>query len=192
MKLTTTKILSILLFVAAEFFGQNTEIEKLLEGELKMTFPSIYFKHNSAEYATMPYSVDSCFKYIATNIKNLNSYSIWKDSLEKERLTYIRMKKLKKDLHKYVPSNKINFQSMGTAQKISRQTIEKSIDDKQIQYLLSLNAVLDVSGALKNKNASGKEKKQRKGIPRLVWCGWKYGFHWSDTGSRNKKKKSTT
>jgi hypothetical protein len=35
----------------------------------------------------------------------------------------------------------------------------------------------------------GKEKKQRKGIPRLVWCGWKYGFHWSSNGGPNKKTK---
>lgn len=39
---------------------------------------------------------------------------------------------------------------MGSAQKIPRQTIQKA-DVKQAQYLLTLNSVLDVSGALKNK-----------------------------------------
>ncbi len=145
--------------------------------------------NNSADYAKMPYSVDSCFKYIATNIKNLNSFPIWRDTTEKERLTIIRIQKLKSDLNKFVPSKQIHFQSMGTAQKISRRTIEKSVDNKQTEYLLSLNSVLDVSGAIKNKMTLGKEKKQRKGIPRLVWCGWKYGFHWSSNGGPNKKTK---
>ena len=152
--------------------------------ELMMTFPSIYFKHNSTEYATMPYRVDSCFKYIAAKIKELNGYPVWRDINEKERLTYFRIKQLQADMEKYLPANKIRFQSMGAAQKISKQTIQKA-DDKQKQYLLTLNSVLDVSGALKNK--SGKEKKQRRGIPRLVWCGWHYGFHWSSKGKTTKK-----
>jgi hypothetical protein len=186
---TLGKLTLILFCFSASLHGQNSEIDRLVAGELKMTFPSIYFKHNSADYATMPYSVDSCFKYIATNIKNLNSYPIWRDTTEKERLTIIRIQKLKSDLNKFVPSKQIHFQSMGTAQKISRRTIEKSVDNKQTEYLLSLNSVLDVSGAIKNKMTLGKEKKQRKGIPRLVWCGWKYGFHWSSNGGPNKKTK---
>jgi len=132
----------------------------------------------------MPYSVDSCFKYIATKIKELNSYPVWRDINEKERLTYFRIKQLQADLVKYLPANNIRFQSMGAAQKISKQTIQKA-DTKQAQYLLTLNSVLDVSGALKNKNS--KEKKQRRGIPRLVWCGWQYGFHWSSKGKTIKK-----
>ena len=154
-----------------------------------MTFPSIYFKHNSAEYAAMPYSVDSCFKYIAKNINDLNSYPIWRDSLEKERLTVIRIQKLRSGINKYVSARQIHFQSMGRAQKISRLVIEKSRDDKHIQYLLSLNSVLDVSGAIdQKKNTTVKEKKQKKGIPRLVWCGWNYGFHWSDKGKTKAKQ----
>jgi hypothetical protein len=184
---TLGKLILILFCISARLHGQELEIDRLIVGELKMTFPSIYFKHNSTDYAVMPYSIDSCFEYIATNIKNLNSYPIWRDTTEKERLTYIRIQKLKSDLNKYVPSKQIHFQSMGTAQKISRLTIEKSTNNKQIQYLLSLNSVLDVSGAIKNKTSHGKEKKQRKGIPHLVWCGWKYGFHWSSNGSGRKK-----
>ena len=78
---------------------------------------------------------------------------------------------------------------MGLAQKVSRQTIGKSVDDKQTQYLLSLNSVLDVSGAIEHKKNNYTEKKQRKGLPRLVWCGWQYGFHWSTPG---KPHASTT
>ena len=51
-----------------------------MDQELKMTYPSIYFVLNSTEYAVMPYTVDSCFKYIAANIKYLNSIVIWRDS----------------------------------------------------------------------------------------------------------------
>ena len=187
---TLVKLTIILFCIATSLKGQNSEIDRLIDSELKMTFPSIYFKHNSTDYANMPYTVDSCLKYIATNIKNLNSYPIWRDSTEKERLTYIRIQKLKSDLNKYAPSKQIHFQSMGTAQKISRRTIEKSVDNQQTQYLLSLNSVLDISGVIKNKMVVGKEKKQRKGIPRLVWCGWQYGFHWSSNGSKSRKPKS--
>jgi len=179
------KLTIILLFLAATISGQSSDTDNRLQnGELQMTFPSIYFKHNSTDYATMPYPVDSCFKFIATKIKELNSYPVWRDMNEKERLTVFRIKKLKADLEKFVPKNKIRFQSMGSAQKISKQTIQKT-DAEQAQYLLTLNSVLDMSGALKNK--SGTEKKQKRGIPRLVWCGWKYGFHWSSKGKTNKK-----
>ena len=179
------KLILLFLFVSLPIFGQDTEPEKDLAGEFKMTFPSIYFKHNSEEYAKMPYTVDSCLKYIAENIKDLNSYPIWRDSIEKEQLTHMRMKKLRSDLSKYTHSGKVNFQSMGPAQKISRQTIKKSINDQQAQYLLSLNSVLDVSGAIYNK-VNLKGKKQKKRLPRLVWCGWRYGFHWDGQGKPNK------
>lgn len=190
-KLGINRLIIILLLLSATLHAQNSPIENsITSGELKMTFPSIYFKHNSTDYASMPYTVDSCFKFIAAKIKELNSYPVWRDSAEKERLTYIRIQKLKIDLKKYVSSNSIHFQSMGAAQKISRRTIETSKNDVQTQYLLSLNAVLDVSGAIKNKD-NGREKKQGKGIPRLVWCGWQYGFHWSSTGQSDKKAKSS-
>ncbi|MEO6305813.1 MAG: hypothetical protein ABIP51_21880 [Bacteroidia bacterium] len=185
-----TKLILLFLYFSTNLEGQNIKSDKLSEEELTMTFPSIYFKHNSTDYAVMPYSVDSCFKYIKTKIKDLNSFAVWRDSSEKERLTYIRIRKLKSDLNKYLPTNKIHFQSMGAAQKNSRSTIEKSVDNKQAQYLLSLNSVLDVSGAINNQKNTSIEKKQRKRLPRLVWCGWKYGFHWSSTGKINKKTKT--
>jgi len=213
----------ILLFISTILPGQNPEIDRLVDSELKMTFPSIYFKHNSTDYATMPYTVDSCFKYIALNIKDINSRPIWRDSSETEHLTNERIKKLKLGLNKYPPTKRINIQSMRKEQKISQRTIFKDTDSAQIQYLLSLNSVFDISGVIKPKKLKekkhfrigsafdlasikhkrqvakqnrkkrqepvilSKEKKQRKGIPHLVWCGWKYGFHWSSKGKTTKK-----
>lgn len=55
--------LIIILVLSTKVHGQDLDVETRLEsGELEMTFPSIYFNHNSTDYATMPYSVDSCFK----------------------------------------------------------------------------------------------------------------------------------
>ncbi len=180
-----SKFIVLLFLFSASLLAQRSDIDTRMEnGELKMTFPSIYFKHNSTEYAKMPYSVDSCFKYIAAKIKELNSYPVWRDLNEKERLTIMRIEKLKADIAKYVPSNKIQFQSMGSAQKISRHSISKA-NSIQADHLITLNSVLDVSGALKNKEMG--QKKQRRGFPRLVWCGWKRGFHWSSTGNRIEK-----
>lgn len=169
------KLALIFLFFSAVLYGQNAEIDRLVDGELKMTFPSIYFKHNSVDYAAMPYSVDSCFKYIAANIKNLNSYPIWRDSVETDQLTNVRVKKLKADLNKYIPSNKIYFHNEGKAQKVSRLTISKTSDPLQIQYLLSLNSVLDVSGVM---NSNKKKYKNHIERPLLsCWDCWKNGFH---------------
>ena len=145
---TFTKFILIILFTTTVLCAQDSEIDRLMQSELKMTFPSIYFKHNSTDYATMPYKIDSCFKFIVTNIKYLNSYPIWRDSSETESLTYKRIKKLKEDLNNYTPTGKINIKSMVNKQKISQRTISKSKDTEQIPFLLSLNSVLDVSGAI--------------------------------------------
>lgn len=143
-----------------------------------MTFPSIYFKHNSTDYAIMPYKVDSCFKYIALHIKDIHSLVIWRDSLEIEGLTNKRIKKLKMDINKYISSNKINIHSMGKEQKISRHTINRLVSNEQIQYLLSLNSVFDISSTHFLCQKKCKEKNSAKRLPHLVWCGWRYGFHW--------------
>lgn len=141
-----------------------------------MTFPSIYFKNNSTEYAPMPYSADSCFKYIAANLDDIVSYTIWRDSLETDALTKKRIKKLKAGLGKFTPANQIEIQSMGKEQKISRITIDKAVNKKQVQYLLSLNSVFDIS-----KTAGARKKwKYRNHIeaPRpWCWSCWKNGFH---------------
>ena len=170
-----TKLTIVFLFISVELFGQNPEIQKLADAGLKMTFPSIYFKPNSTDYASMPYSVDKCFEFIALNFKsNINSLVIWRDSIETEKLTSKRIKKLDSELKKYVRNRKFEFYSLNNEQKISRKTINASSDSSTINYLLSLNSVLDMS---KTRLHSEKKKKIR---PYLVWTGWKHGFHWSD------------
>ncbi|HEY1039866.1 MAG TPA: hypothetical protein VGF30_10700 [Bacteroidia bacterium] len=139
------KLFFLFFYTTTVLWGQDEEIDHLIAGELKMTFPSIYFKHKSTDYAPMPYSADSCFKHIAAHLKDIRSFSIWRDSLETEELTQARIKKLKAELDKYTPANKIKIQSVKKTQKVSRLTIEKAKDDIQRQYLLSLNSVLDIS-----------------------------------------------
>ena len=140
-----------------------------------MTFPNIYFKLNSTDYASMPYLVDKCFEYIALNFKsNINSLVIWRDSIETEKLTSKRIKKLDTEIKKYVRNSKFEIHSMGIEQKISRKTINAASDTSTINYLQSLNCVLEMS---KTRLPSEKKKKIR---PYLVWTGWKHGFHWSD------------
>lgn len=173
---SATRILILCLFAVIRSFGQNTEINRLVKSELEMTFPSIYFKHNSTDYAAMPYSVDSCFKYIAENFNDIVSYTIWRDSLETDALTKKRIKKLKAGLNEFTPASQVEIQNMGKQQKISRHTIDKGVDKKQVQYLLSLNSVFDVS-----KTAGAKKKWRLRNhveAPR-PWC-WgciKSGFH---------------
>lgn len=169
------KLLALLFFIVSALRAQETEIDRLIRGELKMTFPSIYFKHNSTEYAAMPYTVDSCFKYLALHFKdNFNSLVIWRDSTETEGLTNERIEKLKQGLRKYIPSGKIEIHSMGDAQKISRRTINMTSDSSKVDYLLSLNSVFDIS-----KTHFPPQKKKNKKRRKLIWTGWKHGFHWS-------------
>jgi hypothetical protein len=143
MQQQATKILFILLLIAKGLCAQDAEINGLIKGELKMTFPRIYFKNKTSDYAPMSYTVDSCFKYIAANLKDIRSFIIWRDSSETEQLTTKRIKKLKADLTKYT-STKIYIESMKAAQKILQSTINKSNSYEQRQYLLSLNSVFDV------------------------------------------------
>ena len=139
------------LFITAKLSAQNAEVENLMQGDLKMTYPSVYFVHNSTDYAPMSYPVDSCFKYIASHIKYLNSIVIWRDSSETEYLTESRIKKIKLDLNKYTAFGNVDIESMENEQKISQRTIRKAANDKELQYLLSFNSVLDVSGAIRHK-----------------------------------------
>ncbi len=140
-----SKLILFLFLASSSLYGQGWEIKTRIDfGELKMTFPSIYFKHNSTEYAEMPYTVDSCLKHIATNIKDVTGKPIWRDSAETERLTNERIKKIRTDLSKYT-SSKLAIQSMKTSQKISRRTINLGVDSAQVDYLLSLNSVFDIA-----------------------------------------------
>ena len=136
----------ILLFISSIIRGQDSEIDRLIAGELKMTFPSIYFKHKSADYAPMPYSVDSCFKYIASRFdENINSLVIWRDTAESEDLTIKRIKKLKSKLKINIKTKEFEIYSMSNEQKVSRHTIKITSDSTKINYLLALNSVFDIS-----------------------------------------------
>jgi hypothetical protein len=159
----TAMIILIFFVCTLSLQGQKTSIQTSSNTpELKMAYPNIYFKHNSIEYAKMPYPVDSCFKYIAVNLKNLYSLDIYRDSSETDQLTNKRIKKLNTDIHKYLPLERLNIKSAGKAQKISQQSIYKSTDSTQIQYLLSLNSVFDVSGSLMKKKVKMKKLSGRK------------------------------
>lgn len=180
--------LILLLFLTSiRFYAQNTEISRRMEGELQMTFPSIYFKHQSANYAPMPYTADSCFNYIALHIKDIHDLVIWRDSLESEKLSHERIKKLKAGLNTYLPGRKVFIISMGKEQKISRHTLQQATDEKQLNYLLSLNSVFDIAKIRfpKEKTLSSKSHILRP----KIWCWgcWKSGFH-LDKKSRTIRK----
>ena len=83
---------TIFLFFSIQLHSQDVEINRLLKSEFQMTYPSIYFKNNSTEYAKMPYTADSCLKYIADNLDDIVSYIIWRDSNETDALTKKRIK----------------------------------------------------------------------------------------------------
>ena len=167
-----SKLIPLLLLISTALNAQDSEISKFADAGLKMTFPGIYFKANSTEYEAMPYSVDSCLKYISLHFKeNIHNLDLWRDSLETEKLSYERMRKLKADLRKYIPSGDIPIHSMGNEQKIPRQTINATTGSAKM-YLLSLNSVFDFSRT----RFPPEKKKQRR---YLVWTGWRTGFHWN-------------
>lgn len=217
----------ILIIFTSCLHAQDKGIQsKINNGELKMNFPSIYFKNNSTDYAAMPYSADSCFKYIIANINYINDLVVWRDSLEPEKLSKQRIKKIKTALHKYKEVRGIPIESMKNEQKISRHTIEMLTDKIQTGYLLSLNSVFEISATRFEKQAKytnhimrpriwcwqcwitgfhtvarrkikriQKQQKENEQVAshqekyrrRLVWRGWKSGFHWSSSGKINKK-----
>jgi hypothetical protein len=178
-----TSIVIILFLLTKSLHAQNPEVENLMQGDLKMTYPSIYFKHNSEEYAVMPYSADTCYKYIASHLKYLNSIVIWRDSSETEFLTNARIKKIQHDLGKYSTFGYVDIKTMKDAQKISQHTIKKASNDTELQYLLSFNSVLDVSGAIRHR-----KKLRRTHVEGRIFCieCWQRGvfFH-----KKVKKKK---
>ncbi len=180
--------LILLSFSSTILLGQEAEIDRLISNEFKMTFPSIYFKHNSTDCATMPYTADSCFKHIALHYdQNINSLIIWRDSLETEELTNKRIKKIKSSLRKYTQNTTIEIQSMENNQKISRHTINLTTDQTKINYLLTLNSVFDLS---KTRLLITKSSTSTAHVyhPK-IWCWrcWKSGFH-IDKKSRDLRK----
>jgi len=183
----TFKKLTIILFLSTRLHGQDAEIDRLIKSELKMTFPSIHFKHKSTDYAPMPYSTDSCFKFIANHFKdNINGLVIWRDTLEKEELTNKRIVILKAGLRKYIKNGKIEIQSMDGAQKVSRQIITMTSDSTKIKYLLTLNSVFDIS---KTRFPKDKSTALNHYLRPKIWCWncWITGFHMDKT-SRNLRR----
>jgi len=194
---TLTKLTIVLFFLSIRLHGQESEIDRLIQSELKMTFPSIHFKRNSTDYTSMPYSVDSCFKYIAIHFdESINSLVIWRDSTEAESLTIKRVKKLKSTLNKYLRNEEFEIYSMGDEQKVSRRTINMTADSSKIKYLLTLNSVFDIS-----KTRLPFKTKESHVLHPKIWCGncWKNGFHLNKRGRdarkmarRNKKSNQTS
>lgn len=185
MQQASIKITFVILLVANLLFSQNNNLIRLPDNEYKMTFPSIYFKHSSKEYAEMPYKVDSCFKYIAEHFnQNINSLVIWRDSTESEKITEARIKKLKPELKKHIKDGKFEIVSMSDAQKISQYTIQNTNDKTQTIYLTTLNSCFDFS-----KTKIPNNTKQSHVIRPKIWCKdcWKNGFH-MDKKSRTLRK----
>lgn len=171
------KLLQVLLIFTTFLSAQENEIDRLIANEFKMTFPSIYFKNKSTEYAHMPYSVDSCIKHIASNFnKSTNSLVMWRDSLETEALTLKRIQKIKSTLKKQLKTSKIEIFSMNTEQKITRYTIKKTKDTIKTKYLLTLNSVFEISKCIINAKVKSTNHIMNPKIN--CWGCWKNAFHW--------------
>lgn len=129
------KIFFILLVVVTSVQGQSTQ---------KMYFPNIYFKLNTADYAKMPYTVDSCIKFIVDNIKAKGQpyFIMFRDTLETELLLRRRIKKFKNDLSKFMSADKIQI----SVNPISWQTTYEQVKNKPPYdtYLPSLGIMLQI------------------------------------------------
>lgn len=162
------------LFFFGISFSQISENARV-DNTLKMTFPSIYFKHRSVDYASMPYSADSCYRYIAAHIDDINDFVIWRDTLESEKLSRKRIRKIKSALNEFKGVGGIFIVSMEDKQKISRLTIDNTKDSMQVKYLMNLNSVFEISQTSKAEN---NKFKSHLFYPR-PWCidCWRSGFH---------------
>jgi hypothetical protein len=167
MQKKTPTIFFILIVIGAHLGAQSKEIDRLMHSEFKMTFPSIYFVNKSTEYAAMPYSADSCYKYIARHMEDIKGLVVWRDSSETEELTKQRIKKIKKGIGKHIRARRVRIKKVTDRQKISQRTIYTGTDSTQVKYLLSLNSVLDVSTLV----VRPKGKKSHVEKPRW-WCKW--------------------
>ncbi len=170
-------ILAIAVVGAAKSYAQSSDLDHRMENELQMNFPGIYFKHNSTDYAKMPYTVDSALKWIAKNFDdNINSLVMWHDSAESDFLINRRMQKIKFALRQYTKSTAYEIYVMGHEQKIARHTIQQANNDERKEYLLSLNSVFEVS---KSKITSTVKYTGHILKPSIFcWGCWKSGFHW--------------
>jgi hypothetical protein len=189
-----SKLIFTFLLLCSRLYAQVSEVDRLIAGELKMTFPSIYFQHNSTAYANMPYTVDSCYRYIAQNFNSdVTQLVIWRDSAETEELTKKRIVILKAGITKYKLKGKVRIESMGEEQKVSRQTVALTNDSVKINYLLSLNSVMDFS----NTNFPVKKQNMSDHVmhPKIYCLAcWAHGFwiverHQRKKRARNKEKR---
>lgn len=168
-------IFSLILFLFSEFQvnAQTADIP----GEQKMTFPSVYFRSNSVEYAEMPYTADSCYKYIAGHKKNEIGYLIvWHDPSEPDVIASQRLDKVKAEIAKYHPAGKIRIVFMNEGNKISKETLEKARTTDEKKYLLMLNTSIDYSPTRTNKNQGTYYNHIWYPRPWCLAC-WRHGFH---------------
>jgi hypothetical protein len=161
-----------ILSTSLNLYSQPPEISD----ELKMTFPSIYFKNNSVEYAEMPYTTDSCFKYITGHKKEVGYMVVWHDPGEPDVIAIERLDKVKNEIAKYHPEGKIHFVIMSEESKLSKETIEKARTPEEKKYLLALNSVIDYSPSRINKNQGTYYNHIWYPRPWCLAC-WKHGFH---------------
>lgn len=170
------KLIILLFLFCSKLIGQEAATDRLINNELKMVFPCIYFKHLSTDYAAMPYTVDSCLMHIAQNFSdNINSLVIWRDSAETEALTSKRIQKLRLGLRKYIKSSLPEIYSMDAQQKVARYTIRQTNDNKQINYLLTLNSVFEISKTRLSATVKSNNHLMNPSI--TCWGCWKSGFH---------------
>lgn len=177
------------LFFSYSAKAQEEEIDYLIQNELKMTFPSIYFKHNSLSYAPMPYSVDSCLKYIALNINDISDLVIWQDSSETEVLVKERMRKIRRAFKRYKETRNITIIPIQKKQKIASSTISKTTDESKVQYLLSLNSVFEISKTRISPERKWWQRRTHKEGRYLCYACWQRGAFNKENRQKNKRKK---
>lgn len=126
--------------------AQSAAVGKRVDaGELQMDFPGIYFRHNSTEYAPMPYRVDSCLRYLIQHYDDIRSFVMWRDSSESEKLSADRISKIEADLQALKFHKTFRTRSMGNAQKVSYYTIRQCNSVAEADRLLSLNSVFEIA-----------------------------------------------
>ncbi len=177
-----------ILFFSYSAKAQEAEIDRLIQNELKMTFPSIYFKHNSLSYAPMPYSVDSCLNYIALNINDINDLVMWQDSSETQVLMEERMRKIRRALKKYKETRSITIVPIYKKQKIASTTIAMTTDPSKVQYLLSLNSVFEISKTRISPERKWWQRRTHKEGRYLCYACWQRGAFSKENRQRKNHK----
>ena len=131
----TFKILFLILISVTSLRGQSDQ---------QMTFPNIYFKLNTADYAKMPYTVDSCLKFLVNNIKAKGepNLAMFRDTVETDLLCKRRIKRFKYDLNKYMAADNLKIFIVPVSWQTVYEQAKKSPPNKM--YLSSLGAMLQI------------------------------------------------